>query len=189
MSLIQSKHWAAILVAATLAGCATTETATSPEDSAQPVVTPVQDGGPTTYGAGDDSVSGNVRGGAQDAAAQQLAAQLRENVVYFDFDKANIRPDAYEILNAHSTYLASNPNARVRLEGHADERGTREYNMALGERRANAAANYMAARGVARTQVEVVSYGEERPAVMGTNESSWAQNRRVVIEYTAAAPR
>lgn len=189
MSLIQPKHWAAVLVAATLAGCATTETATTPDEPVAPVATPAEPSGPTTYGAGDDSVTGSVSGSAQDAAAQKMAAQLREKVVYFDFDKANIRPDAYDILNAHASFLSSNPAARIRLEGHADERGTREYNMALGERRANAAANYMAARGVTRAQVEVISYGEERPAAMGANESSWAQNRRVVIEYTAGAPR
>jgi peptidoglycan-associated lipoprotein len=185
-------NWAALLVVMSLAGCATTETATAPESTpTPPPAVPVKDAsGPATYGAGDDSVSGNVRGSAEAVARdQQLAAQLQQAVVYFDFDKSNIRPDAYEILNAHSAYLSSNPAARIRLEGHADERGTREYNMALGERRGNAAANYMSARGVARAQVEVISYGEERPAVMGANEAAWAQNRRVVIEYTTGAPR
>lgn len=118
------------------------------------------------------------------AAAQaklQAAADAAGNVFYFDFDQATLRPETRAALDAHIAVFKNN-NEKVRLEGHADERGTREYNMALGERRANAVANYMIINGVARYRIETVSYGEERPAVSASNESAWSKNRRVELK-------
>ncbi|RLU01673.1 MAG: peptidoglycan-associated lipoprotein Pal [Ketobacter sp.] len=131
-----------------------------------------------------------VGGGVQEsyAPAEQSDPTLQYRVVYFDFDKANIRSDAIAILKAHALYLSQNPAARVRIEGHADERGTREYNMALGERRAKAAASFLAANGASASQLEIISYGEERPVALGHEESSWSQNRRSELNYTSEAP-
>ena len=104
-------------------------------------------------------------------------------VFYFDFDQTQVKPEAVQALRGHAKYLVANPSATVVLEGHADERGTREYNMALGERRAKAIARVLTVNGVSSSQIEVISYGEEKPVVMGHNESSWAQNRRVELKY------
>lgn len=108
---------------------------------------------------------------------------LYNRVVYFDFDKSDVRHDARELVTRHSTFLASNPNIKVRLEGHADERGSREYNIGLGERRAQAVRRLMLFQGVTDRQLESISYGEERPAVEGHDEGSWAKNRRVELVY------
>ncbi len=110
---------------------------------------------------------------------------LSKRVIYFDFDQSTVLPDYRELVALHARYLNENPGARVVLEGHADERGSREYNLALGERRGNAVANLMRAQGAGSHQVSVVSYGEERPAALCSDESCWSQNRRVVIVYTA----
>ena len=104
-------------------------------------------------------------------------------VFYFDFDQAIVKRSGHSELDKHAMVLRDNSNFRVRLEGHADERGTREYNLALGERRANAVRAYLTAQGASRSQIEVISYGEEKPAVLGAGESSWAKNRRVEIKY------
>jgi peptidoglycan-associated lipoprotein len=109
---------------------------------------------------------------------------LSKRVIYFDYDKSDIKGEYREILNAHATFMRANPNARVTLEGHADERGTREYNLGLGERRGNAVTDYVDAAGASGGQLSVVSYGEERPVANCSNESCWSQNRRVEIVYT-----
>ncbi len=127
---------------------------------------------------------------AEEAAAAEAAARQRTldeaaaavgNVFYFDFDSYTLRPDAVEALNAHIAALQGNERT-VRLEGHTDERGTREYNMALGERRANAVRDYMVANGVGGYRIETVSYGEERPVAYGSGEANWSQNRRVELK-------
>jgi len=102
---------------------------------------------------------------------------------HFDFDQAIVKRAGHSELNQHAQVLSGDSMMQVRLEGHADERGTREYNLALGERRANAVRAYLVAQGASRSQVEVVSYGEEKPVNSGSNESAWAQNRRVEIVY------
>jgi peptidoglycan-associated lipoprotein len=122
--------------------------------------------------AGDDSAIGGPRAGL-----------LGRRVVYFDYDRAEIRADGTEIVAAHAKYLASNPGTHIRLEGHTDERGTREYNIGLGERRAQAVRRAMLLQGAAEGQITTVSYGEERPAAAGSDESAWALNRRVEIVY------
>jgi peptidoglycan-associated lipoprotein len=110
------------------------------------------------------------------------AAAAAGNVVYFDFDKSTLTPATRRVLDAHIALAKAKGSGNVRLEGHADERGTREYNMALGERRANAVKDYMSVNGVSSYRMETVSYGEERPAVMGTGEAAWSKNRRVEIK-------
>lgn len=114
---------------------------------------------------------------------EQIRTQnaLRQTVFYFDFDVAEFKAADRETLTYHARNLAANPNMRVRLEGHADERGTREYNLALGERRANGVLNYLIVNGASRSQIEVVSYGEERPAASGQSEQSYGRNRRVEV--------
>jgi len=125
-----------------------------------------------------------VNGESMEAeAAQAQAALLEQTVFYFDFDESSIKSEGKAALMAHASYLASNPSAKVVLEGHADERGTPEYNLALGERRAMAVRRFLMANGASSAQLKVVSFGEERPAVMGHTEDSYAQNRRVEVKY------
>ncbi len=111
---------------------------------------------------------------------------LRQRVVYFDLDRTEIKPEFSAQISCHAAYLRQFPNARVTLEGHADERGTREYNLGLGERRGNAVQSAVSAAGASMGQLNVVSYGEERPVDRGHDESAWAKNRRVEIVYTSA---
>ena len=110
---------------------------------------------------------------------------LSKRIIYFDFDKSTVRPEFRGIVSAHAAYAASHSSASVTLEGHADERGTREYNLGLGERRGNAVMGLMSAQGARGSQQVVVSYGEERPTCRVSDEDCWAQNRRVEIVYTA----
>ena len=114
---------------------------------------------------------------------EEIRAQnaLRQTVFYFDFDIAEFKTEDRNTLTFHARDLASNPSKRIRLEGHADERGTREYNLALAERRANGILNYLIVNGASRSQIEVVSYGEERPAQSGSSENAYSRNRRVEI--------
>lgn len=108
--------------------------------------------------------------------------------VFFDFDKFDLKTDAQMILKKQAGWLQKYPNVAVTVEGHADERGTREYNLALGERRANAVKDYLSALGVARTRVKTISYGKERPVALGHDEAAWTQNRRAVTTLTSGVP-
>jgi len=110
---------------------------------------------------------------------------LSKRVIYFDFDKSEVKAEYRDIVAAHAAYVAANGSARVILEGHADERGTREYNLGLGERRGNAISGLLSAAGAMGGQLNVVSYGEERPVCRVSDENCWWQNRRVEIVYTA----
>ena len=110
---------------------------------------------------------------------------LVSRIAYFDYDQSTIKSEALEMLKCHGKWLAANPGARISLEGHADERGSREYNVALGERRGNAVRDLLLANGGRGEQVSVVSYGEERPICTDTDDSCWAKNRRAEIVYTA----
>ncbi len=107
-------------------------------------------------------------------------ARAGSDRVFFALDRYDLDSDARLTLDRQAAWLRQYPAVRATIEGHADERGTREYNLALGERRANAARNYLAAQGVAASRMTVISYGKERPAVEGSNEEAWAQNRRAV---------
>jgi len=134
--------------------------------------TPMPDTGPTTpgmYGPGDLDTD----------------ACLRTRVVYFDYDQDALRPEFQAAMACHAKYLRDRPSSRMSLEGNADERGSREYNLGLGERRGNAVSSALQANGGSGSQVTVVSYGEERPTCTASNEDCWAKNRRVEIVYTA----
>ena len=111
------------------------------------------------------------------------SSEMLNGLFYFDFDQAIVKRTGHGELNKHAMVLGEDRYLRVRVEGHADERGTREYNLALGERRANAVRAYLVAQGASRSQIEVISYGEEKPTNSGHSESAWAQNRRVEIVY------
>ncbi|MBM3571803.1 MAG: peptidoglycan-associated lipoprotein Pal [Alphaproteobacteria bacterium] len=100
--------------------------------------------------------------------------------VFFDFDKSDVRPAGQQVLQKQAAWLKTYPNVTLTIEGHADERGTREYNLALGDRRANSVKNYLVALGIQGNRLRTISYGKERPAVLGSNEAAWSQNRRGV---------
>jgi len=150
----------ALVTALALAGCA--GDAVKPGEGA--------DGGADASGAGMD-------------AAARARALLAKRTVYFDFDSAALTGESREITEAHARHLAANPNIKVTLEGHCDERGTREYNLGLGERRAQSVERVMRALGVASNRVKLISYGEEKPANPGHDEAAWSKNRRVEISY------
>lgn len=116
----------------------------------------------------------------------QEGSALSQQTIYFDFDSAEIRADFAEALQAHGAYLVDNPGARLRLEGHADERGTREYNIGLGEERAQAVRQYLMLQGASSIQIATISFGEERPVNSASNEMAYRQNRRVELVYTRA---
>ncbi len=118
-----------------------------------------------------------------DRDRQQMQGALSSRIIYFDYDSADIRAEYTSIISAHARNLSSAPSLRVRLEGHSDERGSREYNIGLGERRAQAVRRALMLQGVGENQITTVSYGEERPAVQGSDESAWGKNRRVEIVY------
>ena len=108
------------------------------------------------------------------------------DVVYFDFDSSSLTDNAKEVLDTQVKWLKKHSNVNVVVQGHCDERGTREYNLALGERRANSVKNYLVSQGIAADRIETISYGKERPAVLGNNEAAWAQNRRAVTVVKTA---
>jgi peptidoglycan-associated lipoprotein len=134
----------------------------------------------------DDSVRAARAASAREADA--LRNTLRE-VIHFDFDEADLRDDARSRLDAKLPILLANPGLTLRISGHADERGSDEYNLALGQRRAAAAKRYLADRGVADARIETVSFGEEQPVASGSDESSHAANRRAEFEITAGGDR
>ena len=130
-----------------------------------------------------DDTSQTGRGEELSATEQAKQKALAQRVIYFDFDNADIRAEYRDVVAAHAAYLATSPNMKVRLEGHADERGSREYNIGLGERRAQAVRRALMLQGTGDGQLVTVSYGEERPAVTGSDEAAWAKNRRVELVY------
>ena len=137
----------------------------------------------TESAASSSSSSSSGAGSSNQLTQEQIRAQnaLRQTVFYFDFDVAEFKPADRETLTYHARDLAANSGKRIRLEGHAAERGTREYNLALGERRANGILNYFIVNGASRSQIEVVSYGEERPEQSGQSEQAYSRNRRVEV--------
>ncbi len=165
---------AAGLLALFLAGCAG-------QDIPDPEPTDTtygDDPGADTRGMGDSDPYGGETFG-EDPSAGELAM-----VIYFDFDSLEVRMQDQETVSRHAMELGNNPRARVRLEGHADERGSREYNIGLGERRSQAVRQMLLIQGVSASQISTVSFGEERPASFGSSEADYAQNRRVEIKYT-----
>jgi len=153
---------------------------------APPAAAP-SEGSTAPEGAGANNPNA-TRGGPDDEIAGPQAGLLVKRTVYFDFDSSEIKGEGTDVVAAHAKYLAANPTARVRLEGHTDERGSREYNIGLGERRAQSVRRALLLQGAADAQISTVSYGEERPAVPGHDEAAWAKNRRVEIVYLTAGP-
>jgi peptidoglycan-associated lipoprotein len=142
---------------------------------------PPVDSGPSTGTVTDTApVAGAYGPGDLDTDAC-----LRQRVVYFDLDQDALRPEFQAAMACHAKYLRDRPSSRMTLEGNADERGSREYNLGLGERRGNSVSSALQANGGSGSQITVVSYGEERPTCTASNEDCWAKNRRVEIVYTA----
>lgn len=145
------------------------------------VVTGSQDEyGSSQRGLGENGVRGGEEFGGMNLDAQGI---LAGTTIFFDYDSTDIKMDYEDVLTAHARYLAENPGARVRLEGHTDERGSREYNIGLGERRSQSVRRVLMLQGAQDSQIITVSFGEERPAEFGSSESAWAKNRRVEIQY------
>ncbi len=146
-------------------------------------------GSVTGNGSGQVTSGGVEIGGAapiltpEEQQRLKLEALRKEHIIYFDFDRSSISADFSEVLNAHGEYLVQHPNVRVMIEGHADERGTPEYNIALGERRAKAVVKYLQSMGVSASQMSIVSYGEEKPLDFSRTDSGFAKNRRAVLIY------
>ncbi len=159
------------LIALGLAGCGGGE-------AAKPEAKPAPEQGPGNAAQPSGADQKSLQGQALEDKAKSLQKRI-----YFAFDSSAIDADNRAIIEANAAYLSANPQAKVTLEGHCDERGTREYNLALGERRAQAVERMLRVLGVAGNRVSTVSYGEEKPVAMGHDESAWRQNRRVEFVY------
>jgi peptidoglycan-associated lipoprotein len=185
-----------LVMAIALAGCAkrpaTTQVAApAPSSAAAPAVTggqpatagPTSRGGATAAAPQPAGPAGGATAGATAAATPRPAPkefttvpELRD--IHFDFDKYDVRPEDAKVLDGNAAWLKRNDNMLVLIEGHCDERGTNEYNLALGERRAKAAMNYLVSQGVQASRITIISYGEERPVCTEKTEACWAKNRR-----------
>ncbi len=157
-----------------LAGCKTAPVTSTPATSTE------------SAGTGTSGYQAPTSQGGQQMTAEQLAKQALAQVgmvVYFEYDSSDLKPEYSAVVSAHAKYLSSNSGLKVRLEGNTDERGSREYNIGLGERRAQAVRRALLLQGVTESQVTTLSYGEERPAVEGSDESAYAKNRRVEFGY------
>ncbi len=174
-----------LLVAASLALTACGPKVKKPSSTAG---TEVGGSGAQGSGAGlSGSATAATTGNPDDETAGPQGGLLATRIVYFDFDSSDIKGEGTDVVAAHAKYLGTNPNARIRLEGHTDERGSPEYNIGLGERRAQAVRHSMLLQGAGEAQISTVSYGEERPAVSGHDDAAWAKNRRVEIVYLTPA--
>ena len=166
--------------AALLAGCPKKHNVNEPPVAGTqvPESSSAEGAATSTRPLGGDAAANGARGlGAEGTGV------LARKVIYFDFDKSEIKPEFADIVTTAARNLTSNPNLKVKLEGNTDERGTREYNIGLGERRAQAVRRALMLQGVAESQVSTVSFGAERPAAEGDSEDAWAKNRRVEVVY------
>ena len=141
--------------------------------------TPATTAGAGGSGAATTATAAAPRTGPVPGSQQDLVVNVGDRV-FFDLDKSDLKPEARRTLERQAAWLKQYGNVAVTIEGHCDERGTREYNLALGDRRAKAASNYLVSLGIAATRIKSISYGKERPAVLGSNEAAWSQNRRGV---------
>jgi peptidoglycan-associated lipoprotein len=170
----------AISVAAIAVGCSSKK----PRPSATNASTSASAPSDQSQSSGaDDANARGIAGAPGTDAAGPSSAQLQNRTIYFDFDSSDIKAEYNDLITAHARYLAANPSMKVRLEGNTDERGSREYNIGLGERRAQSLRRALMLQGVTESQLTTVSYGEERPAVTGHAEDAWARNRRANIVY------
>jgi peptidoglycan-associated lipoprotein len=170
----------AVLVAVVVAGCSSTPT-TAPVEDKSTTGTPA--GGTTPGAATSGTTTSGVTGTSGLNPLKDPNNILSKRSVYFEFDSFTIADQYKPVIQAHAQYLAANRNARVTLQGHADERGSREYNIALGQKRSDAVKRTMTLLGVQETIVETVSFGKEKPKNLGHDEAAWAENRRVDIIY------
>ena len=173
------KLLAAVAALALLAACDTAGTNSGGVSgtSGVPAVANAPGSGIGSAGVGSGALgAGAVRPGSQ----EDLAAKVGDRI-YYDSDRSDLRADARRTVEGWAGWLRQNPSVAVTIEGHADERGTREYNLALGERRAAAARNFLITQGIEARRIATVSYGKERPQVLGSTEQAWAQNRRGVM--------
>lgn len=173
-----------LAVSLVMTGCASRKPTANVEAGQNP------SGSVSTEGLSDDAAlsAQNLAGASSKGVTAQNRAELAKRVVHFDYDSSQLSNEDYQTLLAHAQFLIANSNSKVALTGHTDERGTREYNMALGERRAKAVQSFLITNGVNPTQLEAVSYGKEMPVDAGHDESSWKKNRRVEINYEAVPP-
>lgn len=189
------------VVAVFISACATTQEEIGVQDGA-PVDGQSTDGGSMTDGGissgsggaeatgldGSDGGDGTAIVDSMPLTATEMLAEpegdLASRTIYFEYDSAKLTSESIAILETHGNFIAGNGEVRVRLEGHADERGSREYNIALGDRRAQSVRRVLLFQGASTDQVETVSYGEENPAVSGHDEDAWSKNRRVELIYT-----
>ena len=188
MSMNKLKYLALPLLATSLVmtGCANRKPAANIEAGNTP-------NGSTTVssdGLSEDAAlnAQNLNGASSKGVTAANKAFLAKRVVHFDYDSSDLSNEDYQTLQAHAQFLMANANSRLALTGHTDERGTREYNMALGERRAKAVQSYLVTNGVNAGQLEAVSYGKEMPINAGHNEAAWKENRRVELNYEAVPP-
>ena len=178
------RKWIIIaFVMALIAGCKSTEEKAAPVEEGAPTSTaPAGGTGASTSGASTSGVSGTP-GALGPAALRDPNNILSKRSIYFDFDEFVIKDQYRPIIEAHAKYLQANRSARATLQGHTDERGTREYNIALGQKRADAVKKMMVLLGAQEIQIETVSFGKEKPRREGHDESSWTENRRVDIVH------
>ena len=177
-------HWKTILLAGFVLGIAGCSGSGRQDDSGGLYDSAGMQSGDGAGASSYPDDSGTLDDGAYiDEQTGAMAVLMNERIVYFNFDSSEILPASAEILARHAQYLADNPGTQVTLEGHTDERGSREYNIGLGEQRAQAVKDVLLVQGGRTGQLTTVSYGEERPAAIGSNEEAWALNRRVELVY------
>ena len=180
-----SSKWKSLLALAlvvSLAGCSSTPDSTDDVGDAA-AVGDASSSAAGSAGGGLTTMPARGEGAWRGSALDDPSSPLYNRVIYFDFDSYDVLPEYRELVRAHSGYIATHPAVQVTLEGHTDDRGSREYNIALGEKRAQAVRRLMSVNGVAGTQARIVSYGEERPASLGESDQARSQNRRVEIVY------
>ena len=176
------------ITAVFLTACTDDENDASLTDGSQNATSGISDA--STSGLGNGSgINGSGLSGNGDYASSlgpefnDPNSPLSKRTIYFMLDSSEVMPDFIPVINAHAQYLVANPSQKITLEGNTDERGAPEYNIALGEQRAKSVAGMMKIQGVSETQLNIVSYGEEKPAAFGNDESAWEKNRRTEIVY------
>ena len=189
MNAIKTFALPLIAVSLIMTGCATRKPTTDlnndPSSNVPSTSTTVN-----TSGLSEDAAlnAQNLAGASAKGVTEANKSFLAKRVVHFDYDSSELSNEDYQTLQAHAQFLNANANSKIALTGHTDERGTREYNMALGERRAKAVQSYLITNGVNATQLEAVSYGTEMPTNARPNEAAWKENRRVELNYEAVPP-
>lgn len=181
---------AVLLTAGVLAGCSSTGGSKDENAAASGGAGTTAGVGTSGYGAGTagaggfgSGAGGGLGSSASSADLDNPSSPLYKKIVYFQYDSADVMPEYVPVVTAHAEFLAGNPSQQVTVEGHADERGSREYNVALGEQRAKAVVNMLKLQGVAESQMRIVSYGEEKPSCAEHDEQCYHQNRRVEFAY------